>query len=170
MRKIALLRGIELDDQERTSNLLPLLTSQGLEDVQFEMPGQAFIFESEGEAEELGDRIKQILRKEFQVRPRVLVIDSARLTEVVEDNPFESAAPDQIHILFLRRYPVRPNFQQMERFKGPKERWTLTDFAFYLHTPDQWRSSKLGVRAERLLGVTGIRRSLSQTNGIAGRL
>ena len=71
-----------------------------------------------------------------------------------------------MYIYFLRRSPVQPNFQQMERFKATDEQWVLTDLALYLSTPDEFRKSQLAVRAERLLGVRCLPRTWAEVSEI----
>lgn len=172
---IALLRGINMSGNEDVSmdQLTTALSDAGLEQPASCLLNGNIVFSSESDNEQIQDLIKDTIRKKFQLRPRVAVVPSSTFREVVADNPFEKESqnsPSNVHVLFLRKCPVRPNFQQMERFKTSDEMWSLTDFALYLFTPTEFKKSKLAVRLERLLGVSTIARSWSEISEILSLL
>jgi uncharacterized protein (DUF1697 family) len=166
---LALLRGINSGGQENVpmSELASVLEANGLDEVKTCLQNGNLVFSSSQNAQELQDSLKKILKEQFQLKPRIVLFQSDRFQEIVADNPFETesqAHPEHVKVLFLRKRPVRPNFQQIERFKESREKWSLTDHAFYLTTSGGF--SKLAVRAERLLGVSTITRNWAEVSEI----
>lgn len=159
---LALFRGINSGEQDNVPmpELERALAESGLGEVRsWERSGNV-VFSSELSSNELEAHLKKVIAATFQVRPRVIVIEETAFQEIVAENPFVAEAEhDNVYVYFLRRSPLHPNFQQVERFKAPGEKWILTDLAFYLSTPGEFRSSQLAVRVERLLDI----RCLSRT-------
>jgi uncharacterized protein (DUF1697 family) len=169
---LVLLRGVNSGERENLpmGEVPGVLEARGLEDVKTCLQNGNIVLTSSLDAEELKVCIVQILKESFQLRAKFSLVKATRFLEVLRENPFEAESysnPDNVHVFFLRKRPVRPNFQQMERFKAIDERWSLTDFAFYLTTPGEFRESKLGVRAERLLGVSTTRRTWNDVTEIS---
>lgn len=165
---LALFRGInhgETDDVPM-EKLETALSEKGLEGVRWHGRAGNVAFSSTTGSIELEELIKKTIAAEFQVRPRVVLVQKESFQNIVEENPFPDAPPDSVHVYFLRRSPVQPNFQQMERFKATDEQWILTDLALYLSTPVEFRKSQLAVRAERLLGVRCLPRTWAEVSEI----
>ena len=165
---LALFRGINHGDTDDVpmERLKTALSEKGLEEVRWHGRVGNVAFSSASTSTELEEIIKKTIAAEFQVRPRVVLIEKESFQNIVEENPFGDAPPENVHVYFLRRSPVQPNFQQMERFKATDEQWVLTDLALYLFTPDEFRKSQLAVRAERLLGVRCLPRTWAEVSEI----
>ena len=165
---LALFRGInhgETDDVPM-EGLQTALSEKGLEKVRWHGRVGNVAFSSAHTSIELEEVIKKTIAAEFQVRPRVVLIEKDSFQKIVEENPFGEAPPENVHIYFLRRSPVQPNFQQMERFKDSDEQWVLTDLALYISTPAEFRKSQLALRAERLIGVRCLPRTWAEVSEI----
>lgn len=165
---LALFRGInhgETDDVPM-EKLETALSEKGIEGVRWQGRVGNVAFSSENTSTELEETIKKTIAAEFQVRPRVILIEKDSFLNIVQENPFAEAPSENVHVYFLRRSPVQPNFQQMERFKAADEQWVLTDLALYLSTPAEFRKSQLAVRAERLIGVRCLPRTWAEVSEI----
>lgn len=165
---MALFRGINQGDTDDVpmEELERVLSEKGLTKVRWRGRVGNVAFASDIDSTELEELFKKSIAAEFQVRPRLVLIEQASFQEIVQENPFESAPSDNVHVYFLRRSPVQPNFQQIERFKAPEEQWVLTDLALYLSTPTEFRKSQLAVRVERLLGVRCLPRTWTEISEI----
>ena len=172
---IALLRGITPPGRVHLpmSEIPAVFEANGLEDAKTCLENGNIVFSAREGPEQLQEHLKTVLKDNFQLRAKFCLIEATRYKTIVQENPFESATrntPENVHVFFLRKRPVTPNFEQMERFKSPAEEWSLTDFALYLHTPNEFRLSQLGVRTERLLGVSTTRRTWSEVSHILDAL
>lgn len=163
---VALLRGADANNVAMPE-LEEALGQSGLREVHSVLDNGNLAFSSELARGELEEHILGILKSSFGVRKRPVILQAEQFREVVRENPFGDDSEGNIFVLFLRKPSLRPDFQQMERFKGPKERWCLFDDALYLRTPGEFRRSKLGVRLERLLGVCTAPRSWCEVTEIS---
>ena len=80
---------------------------------------------------------------------------------MVRSNPFPEAEsePKTLHLYFLFSPPERPDLDALERIKGDRERFVLSEGVFYLHAPDGIGRSRLAANAEKLLGVPATARN-----------
>lgn len=76
-------------------------------------------------------------------------------------NPFAQAdeVPTSLHLFFLARPAQSPQLDAMNALKAPSEQFKLARRVFYFYAPKGFGISKLGRRAERLLGVEGTARN-----------
>ena len=59
----------------------------------------------------------------------------------------------------LAERPKKPDLKSLESLKARTEQFMLKGKTFYVHTPEGFGRSKLGGRAERLLGVDATARN-----------
>ena len=161
---IALFRGINVGG----NNMLPMkdlaaaLESVGAHDVAtYIQSGNAVFRSEEQDASRLSERIRAAIGERHGFEPRVLVLGSEEMEEVVRSNPFPEAEsePKTLHLYFLAASPERPDLDALEGIKSDRERFVLGDGVFYLHAPEGTGRSKLAANTEKLLGVPATARN-----------
>jgi uncharacterized protein (DUF1697 family) len=161
---IALFRGINVGG----NNVLPMkdlataLESAGARDVAtYIQSGNAVFWSEEQDAALLAEGIRAAIGERHGFEPRVLVLASEEMEEVVRSNPFPEAEsePKTLHVYFLAAPPERPDLEALEGIKGELERFVLVDGVFYLHAPKGIGRSKLAANVEKLLGVPATARN-----------
>jgi len=161
---IALFRGINVGG----SHLLPMkelkvvLEENGCVDVHtYIQSGNAIFRSSMSEAARVAKRLAAAVSKSHGFEPHVLVLTRSDLESAATRNPFPEASenPTSLHLFFLAEPPKHADLKGIEALKEKTERFALKGRIFYLHTPDGFGRSKLGARAERLLGVQATARN-----------
>ena len=161
---IALLRGINVGGNNSLpmKDLVAALESAGARDVAtYIQSGNAVFRSEEQDASLLAEGIRAAIGDRHGFEPRVLVLTSEEMEEAVRSNPFPEAEsePKTLHLYFLAVTPERPDLDALERIKGERERFVLSDGVFYLHAPEGIGRSKLAANAEKLLGVPATARN-----------
>ncbi len=161
---IALFRGINVGGNNRLpmKDLVAALEDLGCQDVAtYIQSGNAVLRSEEQDASLLSDGIMATIGERHGFEPRVLVLGSEEMEQVVRSNPFPEAesAPRTLHLYFLVASPERPDLDGLEGLKGERERFVLGDGVFYLHAPDGIGRSRLAANVERLLGVPATARN-----------
>lgn len=161
---IALLRGVNVGGRNRLpmGDLVSVLESLGLEDVQTYIQSGNVVFRSPGEVSPaLAEDVARAIEDRHGFRPRVHLLDGGRLEEAVESNPFPEAAsePRTLHLFFLSSPPDTPDIESLTEKRSPSERFHLDGDVFYLHTPDGIGRSRLAANVERHLGVSATARN-----------
>ncbi len=163
---IALLRAINVGGK----NKLPMADLRGLiEDLNgsnvrtYLQSGNA-VFESRSKsAPALSKSIGQAIESHAGFRPPVLLRTAADLRKEAKANPFPDAEEAQsgktLHLFFLDKKPDGLDAAGLDAACTRGEAWKLTGKAFYLHTPENFRESKIAAKAERLLGVPATARN-----------
>ena len=161
---IALFRGINVGG----SHMLPMkelklvLEDNGCLDVRtYIQSGNAIFRSGKSDVERLAKRVSDAVAKSHGFAPRVLVLTRSQLEDAAAGNPFREANenPKSLHLFFLSEPPKKPDLKGLETLKTKTERFKLKGSVFYLHTPDGFGTSKLAVRAERVLGVAATARN-----------
>jgi len=161
---IALFRGINVGG----NNPLPMhelrqvLEKNGGVDVRtYVQSGNAVFRSAVSSPADLATRIAAAVAKARGFEPRVLVLTRSELERAAADNPFPQADgnPASVHLFFLADRPKKPDLQALTSLKTKREDFALKGKTFYIHTPDGFGISKLGARAERLLGVDATARN-----------
>lgn len=161
---VTLLKGINRENVAM-EELESALRESGLQDIRSVLDSGNLVFSSTQPRDELEETVRDVLKARFGVATRPVILKASQFQAVLEENPLGekcTQAPDNVHVLFLRKPALRPDFQQMERFKDSAEAWFLLDDALYLTTPGEFRKSQLAVRLERLLGVATAPRQWSE--------
>lgn len=170
---VVLLRGINVGGGNRLpmAELVALLEGLGLRDVRTVIAsGNAIVRADDGvDPESIAARIAEEIHAGHGFAPRVMLVSPAALRAAVVANPFAMAAaePRTLHLLFAERPPERPDLAGLERERGPGEGFVLDGSVLYLHLPDGIGRSRLGERAERLLGVPATGRNWNTVTRLA---
>jgi uncharacterized protein (DUF1697 family) len=85
----------------------------------------------------------------------VLLLTVARFRAIAAANPFPEGeeTPKYLHIWFLTKVATDPNLGAMNDLKAPSERFSLSNHALYLYTPDGTGRSRLAEKIDRHLGI-----------------
>lgn len=162
---IALLRGINVGGR----NLLPMAQLRsGLEEIgcknvrTYIQSGNVVLDSSARSAKSVAKKLVDHIESQHGFRPPVVVFKLEQLQAALAENPFPEAAadPKTLHFFFLDAPPKKPDTDGIEAARAATESWQLIDSVFYLHAPDGMAKSKLGAKAEKLLGVTATARNL----------
>lgn len=161
---IALLRGINVLGK----NILPMkdlksiLEKLGCKEVQtYIQSGNIVLKHDEKDVKVLTDKIKSAIKKNHGFEPNVMLLKKKDIQKVVANNPFPQVGENHksLHVFFLERKADRANFDKMNEIKTETEQFKLIDKFFYFYAPDGFGKSKLGDRAEKLLGVSATARN-----------
>ncbi len=170
---IALLRGINVGGKHKLpmKDLKLLLEQQGCVDVQtYIQSGNAIFRSGLTDCAPLARRLTAAVAKSHGFEPRVLVWSVRDVEAAVAGNPFPEANenPKTLHLFFLDEKPKSPDWNAFDAIKAKSERYELKGRVFYLYTPDGFGTSKLAVRAEKLLGVAATARNWRTVTTLLG--
>jgi uncharacterized protein (DUF1697 family) len=159
---IGLLRGI--GGNIRTlpmKDLVAALEGLGLKDVRTYIQTGNFIFTSGKSAAALVKQIDACIAAKFGFESKTFVLSVGELERAVAANPFPQAdrVPTSLHLFFLAAPPKSPQLEAMHALKAPSEQFKLAKQVLYFYAPQGFGISKLGKRAERLLGVAATARN-----------
>ncbi len=155
---IALFRGVNVGGHNKLpmKALAAALEEGGLDNVRTYIRSGNVVFRTKtGTAATLSAKIAATVEKDFEFRPKVLVVSLADLAAAARGNPFPSAArdPKSVHLYFLDGVPKKPDVARIDAAKAKSEDYALKGRVFYLSTPAGFGVSKLAAAAEKLLGV-----------------
>ncbi|MCB1388656.1 MAG: DUF1697 domain-containing protein [Rhodobacteraceae bacterium] len=154
---ILFLRGVNVGAHRKLpmAELRALLGGLGLADVKTHIQsGNAVFRDPEGRAD-LAAAITSAIGDAFPFTPDAMLLRLSDLDAVLAANPYAVEGRRdgaRVHLGFLGR-PSAADPRTLDALATDRERWTLTDAAFYLHLPDGLGSSKLATQAERVLKV-----------------
>ncbi len=168
---IALLRGVNVGGKNKLlmKELVILLEANGFENVKTYIQSGNVIFDSEQTDQfVLSRKIRQLIVKQYNFAPNVLVLSLEEIEQAVRNNPFEKAQeqPQLLHLFFLEQVATKPDISKIDEIKLNSENYLLKGRIFYLHTPEGFGRSKLAIRAEKLLGVLCTARNWRSMNRI----
>jgi len=159
---IALLRGVgggirPLSMRELTAELEAI----GLKDVRTYIQSGNIVFSSAKSATRLADAIERCIEKKFGFHSKTFVLSVDELKRAAKGNPFPQAdeKPQALHVFFLAEPAKGAQIDAMEEIKAKTERFVLKGKVFYFYSPEGFGISKLGAKAERLLGVAATARN-----------
>ena len=161
---IALFRGINVGGHHSLpmKELKLLIERNGCLDVRtYIQSGNVVFRRALCDMRRLEAQIAAAVAKSREFEPNVLVLTRAELEKAASANPFTKATenPKSLHLFFLSERPKKADLKGCATLKSKTERFELIDRVFYLHTPDGFGRSKLGVRVEKLLGVPATARN-----------
>ena len=161
---IALFRGINVVGKNLLlmKELVQILEKLGAKEVKtYIQSGNVLLSHKETDTEKLSKKISASIKKSHGFEPKVLLLNYKDVEKAYKQNPFPEGEeePKSVHAFFLSSKPNMPNFEKMDEIKTETERYKLIDKVYYLHTPDGIGRSKLGARAEKLLGVPATARN-----------
>jgi len=155
---IAFFRGINVGG----NNILPMaelrsgLESIKLRNVRTYIQSGNVVFESSAQQPtSLAKKISRQVESSHGFRPQVMLLTELDLRAAIENNPFtaEEQFPKTLHFFFLSEPVLSADMEALDEAKSESEQYKITDQVFYLHAPDGLGRSKLGAKAEKLLGV-----------------
>ena len=159
---VALLRGIgggirPLSMRELTAALEGI----GLQDVRTYIQSGNLVFKSQKSAARLAAEIEGCIEKKFGFRSRTFIVSVPELQRAAKGNPFPHAdeKPQALHLFFLAKPARSAQLEAMNEIKTKSEQFVLEGKVFYFYAPDGFGISKLGAKAERLLGVDATARN-----------
>jgi uncharacterized protein (DUF1697 family) len=161
---IALLRGINVvgNNVLPMKDLVRLFEREGCEGARSYIASGNVVFRSPKRvANTLPTRIAAAISRSRGFTPSVLVLSASELADSIAENPFPAAVenPKSLHLFFLAQTPTSPDLEALSRLATGREAFALKGRIFYLHTPDGFADSKIGSRAERLIGVDATARN-----------
>jgi uncharacterized protein (DUF1697 family) len=155
---VALLRGINLGARNKVAMpaLRSVLESLGHEDVvTYIQSGNVVFTAPSGSGSPLAAGLEAAIEKEFGFPVAVVVRTSEELQKVADSNPFLAAGadPSALHVVFLGSPPARAAVRKLDPGRSPPDEFEAIGAEVYLHCPDGFGRSKLGVDYfERVLG------------------
>lgn len=159
---VLLLRGINVGGHNKLpmADLRDILASLGYEDIATYIQSGNVVLSAKTAPDAAA--ITAAIDKRFGFSPRILVVAGKQFVAVADANPYKDDDLDGkfLHVWYLAG-PAAADMDGLEARKGPNERFTLTEDAFYLRAPDGIARSKLANDVEKLLGVEGTGRNLN---------
>lgn len=158
---VALLRGVNVSGANRLpmAAFRALLSDLGLIAPQTYIQSGNAVFRSDLPPPELEMMITRAIADRMGFAPACFVLSGDALRRALTDHPFQSAAPEQTHVFFLKETPVLDE-AALRVFATGGEAWHLTADRLTLHTPEGFGRSKLAERLPRLLPTPHTARNL----------
>ena len=101
----------------------------------------------------LAEKISRSIEKQFNFKPKVLLLEAAELDTAIKNNPFPTEDGKTLHFSFLESIPESPDLGGLNALKADSEEFKLYNNVFYLYAPDGIGRSKLAMKIEKSLGV-----------------
>jgi uncharacterized protein (DUF1697 family) len=143
-------------------DLVAALEGIGLKNVRTYIQTGNFVFTSgKSSAPALAKQIGACIREKLGFESTAFVLSVADLERAVAANPFPQADanPKSLHLFFLAQPAKAAQLDAMNALKAPSEQFELAKQVLYFYAPKGFGMSKLGRRAERLLGVEATARN-----------
>lgn len=159
---IALLRGIGGGIRPLPMrDLVAALEGMGLKNVRTYIQSGNVIFSSPKSASTLVGEIERCIEKKFGFHSRTFVLSAPELQRAAKGNPFPQAdeVPTSLHLFFLAKPAKAAKLDAMNELKTKSEQFVLKGKVFYFYAPEGFGISKLGAKAEKLLGVDATARN-----------
>ncbi len=158
---VALLRGVNVMGRNKMSmvELREVVASLGYGNVTTYIQSGNVVFaaaDADADSGGLADKIEVAIAGRLAVRPAVVVIGRAELTQVVRDNPFPSEDdPRRLHAVFLREAPDLKEIASVTsavtraRTRASRDDARVVGRTLYLWTPDGFARSILRAELSR---------------------
>lgn len=155
---ILLFRGINVSGTNlvKMKALVAALEDNGYENVKSYIQSGNLIVQAKTKPENIGE----IVEREFDFKPQVLVLDKGEFQQLLDNNPYEITDGKLVHAYYCKQ-PPEPNLDKLEKYKKPSEQYEIKDRVFYLHAPDGIDRSKLVANIEACLGVAATGRNFN---------
>ena len=165
---VALLRGINVGGRNKVAmaDLREIMTSLGHTDVAtYIQSGNVVFSTAQTDTLALAAAIERAVEQRTGVRSQVLVLSSADLAQIAQDDPYpDEPNPKLVHVVFLPAEPAPEMItsvaeaQDQVAQKGSRDTAQYAGRALFLHTPDGFGRSELATlltRAARPLSAKG---------------
>lgn len=156
---VALLRGINVGGHRKLpmGELTSLLAGLGCRDVMTYIQSGNAVFRA---TEDLSTQIGDAIEAEKGFRPDIMLIKAQDFLRIAAANPFPEGEgePKTLHVFFLSA-ATKDAASRLQPLTSAREKFHLTDEVMYLHCLDFLSGSKIGQKAEKLLGVSATARN-----------
>jgi uncharacterized protein (DUF1697 family) len=158
---VALLRGINVGGRNKVamSELREIVAALGHTEVATYIQSGNVVFSASdpnADSEPLATGLQDAIAGRLSVRPAVVVLSRAELTQAIAENPFPGeSSPKLLHAVFRRQdladdaAPAVAAAQQRAADKGSRDEAVIVGRTLYLHTPDGLGRSILAVELNR---------------------
>lgn len=169
-RYICILRGINVSGKNPLpmAALRELFASLGCQRVATYIQSGNAVFDAEGTATELEERISGAIHDRFGFEVPVLLLTAGYLAEIVAGNPYlinRSEDPAKLHVTFFSRQPGTEEIAALEGTHYPPDEWFAGNRAVYLFCPEGYGNTKFSnAFFERKLKVTATTRNWKTVN------
>ncbi|MGH3547539.1 MAG: DUF1697 domain-containing protein [Pseudonocardiaceae bacterium] len=159
---VALLRGINVGGRNRVAmaDLRTVVASLAHTNVTTYIQSGNVVFTSaQTDTSAIAAALQRAIAESLSVRPRVVVLSRAELSQVVRDNPYpDETNPRCLHAAFTSEQ-IGPDqlaavatAQQRAIGKGSRDEATVVGRTLFLHTPDGIGRSELAAQLARTAG------------------
>jgi uncharacterized protein (DUF1697 family) len=147
-RYVVLVRGVNVGGHNKLpmAKFRELLSGLGFTDVAtYLQSGNAVFTTAKQPPAKLATAIERALKQTLNLDVRVLVITSARLQRIVNDNPMvkDDDDPTHLYVAFLSGKPNSKKLQGIDVDRYAPDRFTVLSDVAYLHYPKGMGKSRL---------------------------
>lgn len=150
---VILLRGVNVSGANRLpmAEFRELLADLGFANPRSYIQSGNAIVGSDLAADQVEARVQQGILQRFGFAPEVFALPPEALARALSDHPFAGAAPEHVHVVFLRQTPASLDEGALRALAAPGDGWALAPGRFTLHTPGGIGRSRIADRLGRLL-------------------
>jgi uncharacterized protein (DUF1697 family) len=159
---VVLLRGINVGGHNkiRMVDLRKLCKSIGFRDVKSYIQSGNLVVTSDFSPLEASSKLKNAIKKSFDMEPNVHAIDANRFMSISKAYPFEVPDHKEAHTMFLAEKPSKEAIKNFEALDFGPDKMKLTPQALYMYLPNGVSGSKMNFKSiEKTLGVSGTARN-----------
>ena len=162
-RHVALLRGVNVGGKNRVTMaaLVGLFEAAGAVDVRtYIQSGNVLFTSSPDRAAGIAAAVKRGLEADLGVSSPVIVRPARALRLVIDACPFNDAAPEHLHVMFLRDAPKKAAIAALDPDRSPPDEFIVKGSEIYLRLPNGAARSKLtNSYFDRTLGTVSTARN-----------
>ncbi len=158
---IAFMRGVNVGGRNRLpmAELRAACTAAGLRKVTTHIASGNLVFDADGPAERLADRVRALVAGRFGLDIAVMVLSDTDLAASLETRSITPRDPRHLHLV-LAASDLAPDPERIAARKAPDETLDLHGRHAWLHTPSGLGRSRLANDLDRCLGVPVTARNL----------
>lgn len=167
---VSMLRGINVGGQKivKMEQLKVLYESLGFTDVRTYVQSGNVLFEgSEPDSSNLSRKIKERIRKSFNLEVSVFIRTEDELRRLIEENPFEGKDAGKLHVTFLSERPATWPLDEISNAKEGGEEFLISGKEIFLFLPNGYGRTKLSNNFfEKKLKVNATTRNWRTVNSL----
>jgi uncharacterized protein (DUF1697 family) len=150
---VILLRGVNVSGANRLpmAEFRTMLKALGFGNVQTYIQSGNAVVNSDWPPAKIAAAVGQEIATRFGFSPEVFVVSPDEITSAINDHPFADAAPEKVHVFFLKETPDGLDAAAMRSLAVEGDGWVLAPGRFTLHTPAGIGRSKLAEKLHRFL-------------------
>jgi uncharacterized protein (DUF1697 family) len=168
---VALLRGINVGGHKiiKMDQLRKAFEGMGFKDAAtYVQSGNVVLKTSVKMAQDLSNKIEEMLLREFSMSIPVIVRTSVEIAAVLKNNPFlkeSGIETSRLHVTFLSRAPERTAVKGLDSIAAGSDRFQCCGQEIYLYCPNGFGGTKLSINAfEKVLSVGATTRNWNTVN------